>query len=183
LIFELMPYSFDTAHQSAEPLVSSFFKRSEGDWRSQRRYYTLTSGDVQEVVSYLNIRFLVPRSPELLHLQDLHQLSDRTALICGAQVSWESEYVQTDKKPVSGSTVFGIRGTTLYRDRGFATPKPVTADVLFRDPRTMLLITAYSGSKFEEEIKLIGDRTRTRQTIISRAGEEIMIGQYLEQRC
>ncbi|PSN17731.1 phycobiliprotein lyase, partial [filamentous cyanobacterium CCP5] len=35
---------------------------------------------------------------------------------------------------------------------------------------------------FEEEIRLVGDRYRTRQTIISRAGEEIMIGQYLETR-
>ena len=46
----------------------------------------------------------------------------------------------------------------------------------------MILKTAYDGSSFEEEIKLIGDRTRTRQTIIKRAGEEQMIGQYLEKR-
>lgn len=47
----------------------------------------------------------------------------------------------------------------------------------------MMLKTAYDGSSFEEEIKLIGDSIRTRQTIVSRAGQEIMIGQYLEQRC
>ena len=47
----------------------------------------------------------------------------------------------------------------------------------------MVLKTAYDNSSFEEEIRLIGDRTRTRQTIISRAGEEQVIGQYLEQRC
>jgi hypothetical protein len=35
---------------------------------------------------------------------------------------------------------------------------------------------------FEEEIKLIGEKYRTRQTIISRAGEQQMIGQYLEKR-
>jgi CpeS-like protein len=51
-----------------------------------------------------------------------------------------------------------------------------------RDPKTMHLRTEYSGSVFEEEIKLIGAGHRTRQTIISRAGEEIMIGQYLERR-
>lgn len=178
-----MPYSLDTARILAEPLVSSFFKTTEGDWRSQRRYYTLKSGDVQEVVSYINIRFLTAGSSELQTLQQLHELPENSTLTCGAQVSWESNYIHTDKKPVKGSTLFGVKGTTLYRDRGFATSKPVTADFLFREPRTMVLKTAYNGSSFEEEIKLIGDSTRTRQTIISRAGEEIMIGQYLEQRC
>jgi CpeS-like protein len=46
----------------------------------------------------------------------------------------------------------------------------------------MRLRTEYSGSVFEEEIKLIGSDYRTRQTIISRAGEEQMIGQYFEKR-
>ncbi len=178
-----MPYSLDTARILAEPLVASFFKICEGDWRSKRRYYTLKSGDVQEVVSYINIRFLAAGTAELQELQRLHELPEHAPLICGAQVTWESNYIHTNKKPVSGSTLFGIKGSTLYRDRGFATAKPVTADFVFREPRTMVLKTAYDGSSFEEEIKLIGNATRTRQTIISRAGEEIMIGQYLEQRC
>ena len=178
-----MPYSLDVARILAEPLVSAFFQTCEGDWRSERRYYTLKSGDVQEVVSYISIRFLPAESAELRELQCLHELPEQTSLICGAQVTWESNYLHTDKKPVNGSTLFGVKGSKLYRDRGFATAKPVTADFTFREPRTMVLKTAYDGSSFEEEIKLIGDSTRTRQTIISRAGEEIMIGQYLEQRC
>ncbi len=178
-----MPYSLDTARILAEPLVSSFFKTCEGDWCSKRRYYTLKSGDVQEVVSYINIRFLAAGTAELEELHHLHQLSETPPLICGAQVTWESNYIHTQRKPVNGSTLFGIRGATLYRDRGFATAKPVTADFSFSEPRTMVLKTAYDGSSFEEEIKLIGASTRTRQTVISRAGEEVMIGQYLEQRC
>jgi hypothetical protein len=46
----------------------------------------------------------------------------------------------------------------------------------------MCLKTEYGGSVFTEELKLIGQQYRTRQTIISRAQEEIMIGQYLEKR-
>ena len=151
-----MPYSLDTARILAEPLVSSFFKTCEGDWCSKRRYYTLKSGDVQEVVSYINIRFLAAGTAELEELHHLHQLSETTPLICGAQVTWESNYIHTQRKPVNGSTLFGIRGATLYRDRGFATAKPVTADFSFSEPRTMVLKTAYDGSSFEEEIKLIG---------------------------
>lgn len=178
-----MPYSLDTARILAEPLISSFFETCEGDWRSERRYYTLKTGEVQEVVSYINIRYLQAGCDELTHLHQLHELPQRTLLICGAKVTWESNYVQTDKKPVEGSTIFGVRGSTLYRDRGFATSKPVAADFVFTEPRTMVLKTAYNGSSFEEEIRLIGTETRTRQTIISRLGEEVVIGQYLERRC
>ncbi|MEM6434422.1 MAG: phycobiliprotein lyase [Cyanobacteria bacterium P01_D01_bin.115] len=178
-----MPYALDTAQILAEQSVSSFFQACEGDWCSKRRYYTLKSGDVQEVVSYLNIRFLALGHEALQQLHELHELPADAPLVCGAQVTWESNYVHTGRKPVEGSTLFGVKGSTLYRDRGFSTTKPVTADFVFREPRTMILKTAYDGSSFEEELKLIGDRTRTRQTLISRAGEEIMIGQYLEQRC
>jgi hypothetical protein len=58
----------------------------------------------------------------------------------------------------------------------------VTAQYHFNDNRTLVLKTQYNNSSFEEEIRLIGQRYRTRQTVISRAGEEIMIGQYLETR-
>jgi hypothetical protein len=51
-----------------------------------------------------------------------------------------------------------------------------------RDPKTMCLRTEYSSNVYEEEIRLVGSQYRTRQTIISRAGEEQMIGQYLETR-
>jgi hypothetical protein len=105
------------------------------------------------------------------------------ALICGAETTWESHYTIADfQQPSKGSSIFGVLGSTLYRDRGFATPKPVKAAFYFSDPKTMRLRTEYNNSSFEEEIKLIGSNHRTRQTIISRAGQEIMIGQYLEGR-
>lgn len=112
----------------------------------------------------------------------MHELEDKTALVCGSQVTWESNYTQPERKPTVGSTVFGVRGNILFRDRGFATPKPISAEYTMRDDKIMHLRTEYNQSVFEEEIKLIGSSYRTRQTIISRAGEEIMIGQYLEKR-
>ena len=178
-----MPFSLETARILAEPLVTAFFQETAGEWRSERRYYTLSNGETQEVVSHITIEFLEPGHPHLLHLADLHQLGPNAPLICGTAVAWESDYIGTGKKPVKGSTLFGVRGTTLYRDRGFATSKPVTAQYLFRDNRTLQLKTEYNESSFEEEIRLIGQRYRTRQTVISRAGSELMIGQYLETRC
>lgn len=166
--------------KTAEQQAISFFKQSAGDWQSRRRYYTLASGETQEVVSDITVRFLEGGHSDLIELAARHELE--ASLVCGAKVTWESNYITPSRKPSKGSTVFGIRGDVMYRDRGFATPKPVTADYRFTSERTMVLRTEYNGSAFEEELKLIGDKYRTRQTIISRAGEEVMIGQYLETR-
>lgn len=162
--------------------VAEFFRESAGSWRSERRYYTLPDGNTKEMVSFITIRFLEQGCAELQHLAQLHQLNDPNILTCGAEVSWESKDSVSQKKQSKGSTVFGVAGNTLYRDRGFATPKPVTAQYYFLEPKTLCLRTEYNDSVFEEQLKLIGNKYRTRQTIISRAGEQQMIGQYLEKR-
>lgn len=167
---------------ASERLVEAFFQQSEGQWHSQRRYYTLTNGETQEVVSYLTVRFLTQGSNELIELARLHGLANETALTSGALTTWESNYIGPSPKTLTGSTLFGVQGELLYRDRGFSTQKPVTAKFYMRDAKTMCLRTEYNHNVFEEEIKLIGNQYRTRQTIISRAGEEQMIGQYLEKR-
>ena len=177
---ELSLSTTTTSLESVEARAIAFFKHSQGNWQSRRRYYTLAKDETQEVVSDLTIRFLEGECSELLELGKKHNLD--VPMICGAKVTWESNYIAPSKKPSVGSTIFGIRGDVMYRDRGFATPKPVTAQYRFTNERTMVLRTEYGGSSFEEEIKLVGDNYRTRQTIISRAGEEIMIGQYLEKR-
>ena len=169
-----------TPVNSLEALAVRFFECSIGQWNSKRRYYTLKNGETQEVVSDLTIGFLEHEHPTLVALADTHGLED--SLLCGIQFSWESSYISPSRKQSTGSTAFGILGNMLYRDRGFATPKPVVASYEFRDRNTMQLHTEYSGSAFDEELKLVGDNYRTRQTIISRAGQEIMIGQYLETR-
>lgn len=165
-----------------ESLIAAFFRNSVGNWRSERRYYTLPDGDTKELVSLITVRFLEQGCDELLELQKLHELPDGISLTCGSYVSWNSSNSVTGRKESEGSTVFGALGDILYRDRGFATTKPVTAKYYFSNPQTLCLRTEYKGSVFEEEVKLIGEHYRTRQSIISRAGEQKMIGQYLEKR-
>jgi hypothetical protein len=175
--------SIATAQLSLEGLMADFFQQSSGWWQSHRRYYTLQQvEEPQEVVSLLEVQFLPGGCPELLALAALHHLDGNQILHCGSKVNWESNYIRESHKPSKGSTIFGVLGNILYRDRGFATAKPVTATYSFTNPQTMCLKTEYGGSVFEEEIKLIGTNYRTRQTIISRAGEEQVIGQYLEKR-
>ena len=170
------------AQTTEESLIAAFFRKSAGRWRSERRYYTLPDGNTKEVVSVITIRFLEQGCDELLELQRLHNLPHGMLLACGALVSWKSSDSVTGRKESEDSTVFGALGNTLYRDRGFATSKPITAQYYFPNPETLCLRTEYKGSVFEEELKLVGEKYRTRQTIISRAGEQKMIGQYLEKR-
>lgn len=169
------------AQAAEESLIAAFFQQSTGQWRSERRYYTLPDGETKEMVSLITIRFLEQGCAELQHLAQLHELNHLDALSCGAYVAWDTDSVFGSKQS-KGSTLFGVWGTTLYRDRGFATTKPVTAEYYFPNPKTLCLRTEYKDSVFEEELKLIGSNYRTRQTIISRAGEQQMIGQYLEKR-
>ena len=165
-----------------ESQIAEFFQESVGKWRSQRRYYTLSSGTTKEIVSAIAIRFLEQGCEELQKLAQLHNLPNSVTLTCGAEVTWESTNSITEREESQGSTLFGALGNILYRDRGFATTKPVTAEYYFPNPKTLCLRTEYNGSVFEEELKLIGSQYRTRQTIISRASEQLMIGQYLEKR-
>lgn len=171
------------AQVTLESLAVDFFRQSEGEWQSQRRYYTLNKEvEPQEVESKLSIQFLDQNASEITELAQLHQLEGENPLICGTKVTWSSNYTGTSRKPSTGSTIFGISGDILYRDRGFATSSPVVAKFTFTNPQTLCLRTEYNNSVFQEEIKLIGKNYRTRQSIISRAGQEIMIGQYLEKR-
>ena len=171
-----------TPSAKGESLIAEFFQRSAGQWRSERRYYTLPDGETKEMVSLIKIRFLEQGCPELRELARLHQLSDRAAMTCGAEVTWDSEESVSGRKQSQGLTLFGALGEVLYRDRGFATTQPITASFHFTNPETLCLRTEYKASVFEEELKLVGSQYRTRQTIISRAGEQQMIGQYLEKR-
>ncbi|MEH2114661.1 phycobiliprotein lyase [Nostoc sp.] len=170
------------AQTADEAQISEFFQESVGKWRSQRRYYSLPQGETKEMESIVTINFLKQGCDELQKLAQMHDLYDTGSLICGAAVTWESTDLLKDRKESQGSTLFGAVGNILYRDRGFAISKPVTAEYYFSNPKTMCLRTEYNGSVFEEELKLIGSKYRTRQTIISRAGEQLMIGQYLEKR-
>lgn len=166
---------------STESLVEAFFRKSAGHWKSERRYYTLKQDTSEEVVSSIVVEFLERTDARLESLAQLHALP-QNPFACGSQVTWESHYIGPKGKPSKGSTLFGILGDTLYRDRGFATSQPVTAQLYFPNSQTLHLKTEYAGSVFEEEIKLIGQKYRTRQTLVCRAGEELLIGQYLEKR-
>jgi hypothetical protein len=162
-------------------LVEDFFKFSQGRWQSERRYYTLPNGITQEIFSLITVKFLEAGCPELTTLAELHQVNTEM-ITCGSLVSWSSKDAHSGRDISEGDTIFGAGEGLLYRDRGHTIRQPVCATYYLPNPETLCLRTENNGSIFEEEIKHIGQKYRTRQTIISRAGEQMMIGQYLEKR-
>jgi len=176
------PTTQSTPQPTVGELAKQFFARSAGVWQSQRRYYTLKTNEPQECVSHVMIEFLPQGHALLVQLAQLHHLPTPVQLLAGGYITWENHYLKATRQPATGETVIGVLGSTLYRDRGFSTHQPVTADLSFINPDTMRLVTHYGKSSFEEEIKFVGEKYRTRQTIATREGEEVLIGQYLETR-
>ncbi len=162
-------------------LITEFFRESVGKWSSERRFYTLPDGEIKEFESAIAVKFLEAGCDELLRLAQIHGLSNGENLICGTQVTWESTNV-TSKKQSQGSTLFGSLGNRLYRNFGYDTSQPVTAEYYLPNAKTLCLRTEYNDCVFEEELKFIGEKYRTRQTVKTCAGQQIMIGQALEKR-
>ena len=102
-----------------------------------------TQGETKEMESIITIRFLEQGCEELEKLAQLHDLVDLQSLTCGAEVSWQSTDIIKVRRESQGLTLFGALGNLLYRDRGFATSKPVTADYYLSNPQTLCLRTEY----------------------------------------
>ncbi|MBD2516375.1 phycobiliprotein lyase [Nostoc sp. FACHB-973] len=167
--------------QEKEFLIKNFLQESNGNWCSQRRYYALPNGKIKEITKTVTMRFLDRGSPELTDLAKLHELDESAELTCGSYVEWNTVDAETGEQGSKRWTVLGSLGTTMYFGRNFPVPKLVVAEYYFRDANTIYLWTEENGALFEEELKMIGKKYRTRQTVISRGGEQQMIAQYLEK--
>lgn len=78
-------------------LVADFFERSAGNWRSERRYYTLPKGNIMESISLISVKFLPQGCDELKYLAQLHNLSDARSLLSGSEVIWNTTELHTGK--------------------------------------------------------------------------------------
>jgi hypothetical protein len=164
-----------------ESFIKNFLQESEGKWCSERRYYALPNGKIKDVKKTVTMRFVDQGSPELIELAQLHKLDENFPITCGSYVEWSNIDLDTGDEGAKRWTVLGTLGTTMYFGRNFPVPRLVVAQYCFRDAKTIYLWTEENGSLFEEELKLIGKNYRTRQTIISRGGEQNMIAQYIEK--
>lgn len=143
--------------------VFDWFKRSEGEWISNRRYYYESSGKNQLVKSDL-----------LVELSDAESGEFRVKLI------WDS----TGDSSSQGEMIceFDSDSSTLYRNIGYMTSSPTNSHVTMLDDDTILFKTEYDGMVFREEIRLIDEDIRLRQTLGWKNNTVMLAGQYYEKR-
>ncbi len=143
--------------------IRSWFVRSSGQWTSNRRYFYEASGRNQLVRSELSIEMRPSLERDFAVQLDWTSSGDLES-----QGSMLCEYDQAD----------GL----LYRNIGYMTEAPTVSRVSRVDADTLVFDTEYDGLKFREEIRLVEDNVRLRQTLGWKRNEIFLAGEYFERR-
>lgn len=139
--------------------VKQWFLRSRGSWDSNRRYWYAKPNKNQVLNSKLSV-----------DVEDTGEDAFRLRLV------WDSK--EGDKDVSDGEMLceyvpaLGV----LRRNIGYMTEDETASKVSMIDNNTVLLETEYSGMKFREEIRLLGDNIRLRQTVGWRGDEVMLVG-------
>jgi len=138
-----------------ETNFTEWFARSDGKWKSSRRYLI---GAKRKTDTY-NTSFEVTTEENRV------------------RISWEG-----DKS--SGVMNLVLEGNVAKRDIGYFTSAPTDSVMSMIDHDTVVLETSYDGTHYREEIRyLFDDSVRLRQTIATRDNGDItIVGQYFEER-
>ena len=132
----------------------TWFKRSNGNWKSSRRYLY---GPKRKADNY-NTEFSVNAEGPLVN------------------VSWDGDASAGDMKMV-------IDGDVLKRDVGYFTDQPTNSDLTLVDDDTLVMVTTYDGTTYREEIRMLfEDSVRLRQTVATSGDKITLVGQYFEER-
>ena len=143
--------------------VKDWFERSAGEWISNRRYYYEASGKNQLVKSDLKVEMKPSNDKEFI-----------------VELNWDSK----GDVESTGSMIceFDCNKNVLYRNIGYMTADPTFSEVTMIDEDTILFKTEYDGMTFREEIRLIDENVRLRQTLGWKRDTVFLAGQYYEKR-
>ncbi len=140
-------------------LYSNWLKRSEGSWKSYRRYLY---GNPLE-------------NPKIQNLETEFDIVGHPGNPLSFTINWYSDQGTT------GTMTVTIDGSTLYRSRGYYTEEETTTHLSVIDCNTVVFESSYNGMDFREEIRMLNNDTmRLRQTVGYKNGEVIISGQYIE---
>ena len=131
----------------------SWFERSVGDWVSYRRYL---SGK-QRLVDNLSVHFSLTKEDENVF-----------------KLVWCSERN-------GGEMVFTLKGDVLERSRSYYKEEGSITKMERVDEDTVVFWSAYDGQEFREEIRYVSGG-RLRQTVATKEGRVMLVGQYWEER-
>ena len=134
----------------------TFLRRSCGSWTSQRRYLFAPA------------------------MKPANMTTDFTLTEAN-----NGKFVVDWKGQTEGQMILTLEGDELHRSRDYFGDGAHTSRVEVIDEDCIVLRTAYDGTRFREEIRLVeNDQYRLRQTIgfNVKTGELVLCGQYYEAR-
>ena len=147
---------------------TSWFDRCVGSWNSDRRY--LYFNDRGSITQLIKTRFVTTATGENKY-----------------EVAWSSDVVTPTGEimaEASGGTMrLELHNDLLVRDIGYFSKKPTECRLELIDDDTVVFNTSYGGSNYREEIRLVGENIRLRQTVgFTDIGDLSIAGQYFETR-
>ena len=132
----------------------NWFLRSQGTWKSYRRYLTLPAKKDDSYTTEFTIKF-----------------------------NGDTVNITWDGDASSGEMNLILEGDVLHRDIGYFTDEPHDSMLESIDEDTIVMYSKYDGMEFREEIRLLcDDKARLRQTVGFRKGKPFLVGQYWEER-
>ncbi|NJL82951.1 MAG: phycobiliprotein lyase [Chloroflexaceae bacterium] len=153
-----------------------FFRRSAGEWRSQRTTHHLPFRRAETGGSTIQVATLGAEAPEIIELCQLHQV-DPILAIGGARVTWNGSMAwDKDDENHEGTTVFALvpdanpRSGRLLRERGYAEIMPVIGRYDIDETAAMVLVTDYETMSIIERFWFAGPDLRLRFSTVKRFG-------------
>lgn len=140
-------------------MYSEWFDRTVGKWSSNRRYIYLKNNKIENIDTV----FIIRKNDDGMYT-----------------LGWNSAI--QNKEVSEGLMHVAIVGDRLMRSCGYMTEKETVCHIKMIDQNTILLETEYDGMQFREEIRLLDDDTRLRQTVGMKNGKRFLVGQYYETR-
>jgi hypothetical protein len=152
-----------------------FFKKSEGNWFSQRTSHHLAFRKQEAGKSELSITCYDRDHPKVLAVCELHNV-DPTSVAGGAEVTWDGTMAFDEKTyqniavlvpvPDQDDPLSGL----MLRDKGYAEEVPVAGRYRMNADESMTLVTEYSATESEERLWFASPNLRLRTGVVKRFG-------------
>ena len=157
--------------------VMEFFRRSTGQWRSQRTTHHLPFRRAETGDSLIQVEALEAQDGRIIEICNLHSV-DPTLTIGGAFITWHGsmEWDREDENH-EGSSVFAILPDSqnltqgeLLRERGYAEVLPVRGRYCMDSEQVLVLSTEYETMSAIERFWFPAPNLRLRTSTIQRFG-------------
>ncbi len=154
-----------------------FFRRSAGQWQSQRTTHHLPFRRAESGSSSIRVKSLEADDPQIVEICKMHDF-DPAKTIGGAHVTWNGS-MDWDKEDEDheGSTVFALvpdednpKEGSLLRERGYAEIAPVVGRYLIDEEEGLVLTTEYDTMSSTERFWFMGPNLRLRSSTVKRFG-------------